>query len=139
VSRVVGWTQPLSPTGVPVHRALYALQVAAVKQPTMFNGSDNDKQISREKLEQFAAVLKDKAGVESDVKVRCRWNPNFCMNSFNWITRELSVQSLALTFSAGRGRPCCEHAHWCCVSKVIPRVSTAFPQIHLTEARTPAA
>ncbi len=36
----------------------------------MFNGSDNDKQISREKLDQFAAVLKDKAGVQSDVKVR---------------------------------------------------------------------
>jgi len=45
--------------------------VAGVKQPTMFNGSDNDQQISREKLQKFAAILKDKAGVESDVKV-CR-------------------------------------------------------------------
>ena len=45
-------------------------EVAAVKQPTMFNGSDNDKQISREKLDTFATVLKDKAGVPSDCKVR---------------------------------------------------------------------
>ena len=44
--------------------------VAAVKQPTMLNGSDNDQQISREKLEGFGAILKDKAGVQSDVKVR---------------------------------------------------------------------
>jgi len=46
--------------------------VAGVKQPTMFNGSDNDAQISRDKLDHFATILKDKAGVESDVKVRRR-------------------------------------------------------------------
>ena len=44
-------------------------EVAAVKQPTMFNGADNDRQISREQLAQFGTVLKDKAGVPADVKV----------------------------------------------------------------------
>ena len=70
-------------TGESQFTQLHALQVAAVKQPTMFNGSDNDRQISREKLDQFAAVLKDKAGVESDVKVRCCGLPDCCIDRFH--------------------------------------------------------
>ena len=56
-------------------------EVAGVKVPTMFNGSDNDRQISREKLEQFGTILKDKAGVPSDVKVRRRPRLPACFGS----------------------------------------------------------
>ena len=46
-------------------------EVAGAKVPTMFNGSDNDRQISRERLAEIGVTLKDKAGVPSDVKVPC--------------------------------------------------------------------
>ena len=45
-------------------------EVAGAKQPTMYNGADNDRQISRERLAQIGETLKNTAKVPSDVKVR---------------------------------------------------------------------
>ena len=43
--------------------------VRKIKQATMFNGSDNDQQIPKDKLERIAKILSDDAKVPSDVKV----------------------------------------------------------------------
>ena len=52
---------------------VYKEDVKKIKQPTMFNGSDNDKQIPHELLDEFRDILAAN-GVTSDIKVNSGFN-----------------------------------------------------------------
>ncbi len=76
-------------------------KVQAVKQPFMVNGSDNDKSIPKDLLDEIKSVLDNKPDVPSDVKVGF-WLP-VCkrkMSLIVWATSHVADQSLMMLMRA---------------------------------------